>query len=55
MEAGEDVEAPLVADGEAAEAAEPSQGALNHPPVPPELLAALDPALGDPGHDLATT
>jgi hypothetical protein len=49
MECGENVETPLVADGESAKAVEPSQGALDHPPVPAEPLAAVDAAPGDPG------
>src|SRR4051812_20594774 len=36
------VGATLVADGEAAEAVEPSERALDHPAVPAEPLAALD-------------
>jgi hypothetical protein len=39
-----DVSAALVPDGDAAELREPSQGALDLPAVPPELLAAVDAA-----------
>ena len=42
-----DVGSSLVADGEAAELGEPSQGALDDPPVSPQTLAALDAAAGD--------
>lgn len=47
VEGGEDVCAPLVTDGEATESSEPSQGALNHPAVSAQALAALDAAAGD--------
>ena len=47
MEGFEDVEASLVADGQAAKAAEPCQRSLDHPAVPPQALAALDAAPGD--------
>jgi hypothetical protein len=43
-----DVGSSLVADGEAAELCEPSQGPLDDPPVSPQSLAALDTAAGDP-------
>src|SRR5215204_3224098 len=36
-----DVVPPLIADGEPAVLRKPSQCALHHPPVPPQLLAAL--------------
>src|SRR5947209_15129469 len=48
-----DVVPPLVADHEPAAAGDPGQGALHHPPVPAQPLAALDPAPGDPGDDAA--
>lgn len=51
VEGGEDVGAPLVADGDAAEAGEPSQRTLHHPSVPAQALAALDAAPGDARDD----
>ena len=48
-----DVGASLVADDQAPELAEPGQRALHHPPVPPELGAALDAAPGDTRLDVA--
>jgi hypothetical protein len=39
-----DVGAAFVADSQPAKAVEPSQHPLDHPAVPSELLAALDPA-----------
>jgi hypothetical protein len=51
VEAEQDVEAALVADGEPAEAGEPSQRAFDHPAVKAQPLRALDPAAGDAGHD----
>src|SRR3954471_22920258 len=42
-----DVVAALVADHQPAAAGDPGQGALHHPPVPAQPLAALDPAPGD--------
>ena len=48
-----DVGAPLVADRQASELAEPSQGAFDHPAVPPQPGAALDPAPRDAGLDVA--
>lgn len=48
-----DAEPPFVADGEATEAVEPSEGALNHPPVAAESLAGLDAAVGDMRLDAA--
>src|SRR5689334_23912865 len=51
MEGGKDVDAPLVADSDAAEAGEPRQGALDLPAVPAEAFAGLDAAPGDAGHD----
>ena len=55
-EAGEglvDVAAPLVADGQATEAVEPSVGPLDDPAVTPEPLAALDAFAGDARYDPA--
>ena len=46
-----DLAAALVPDGEAAEAAEPGQGALDHPAVTAQALARLDPGPGDPRRD----
>src|SRR5579885_51310 len=46
-----DILAPLVADGEAAEAVQPRLRALHHPAMPAELLAALDAPPGDAGRD----
>lgn len=51
MEGSEDVGAPFVADGDPTEAGEPWQGALDHPAVPAQALAAFDAAAGDPGND----
>lgn len=48
-----DVDPPLVADCNPAELAEPSQGALDGPPVPSQPSAALDAAAGDAGLDAA--
>ena len=48
-----DVGPSLVADGEATELGEPSQGPLDDPPVTSQPLAALDPAPGDAGLDAA--
>jgi hypothetical protein len=48
-----DVGAPLLAHGQAAEAAEPRQGAFHHPAVPSQALAALDATPGDAGRDAA--
>jgi len=42
-----DVNAPFVSDGKPAEAIEPGEGALDHPAMPAEPLAALDAAPGD--------
>ncbi len=44
VESLEDIGAPLVADGQAAEPAEPGQGALHDPAMPSQALAALDAA-----------
>ena len=51
MEGSEDVGAPFVADGDPSESGEPCQGALDHPSVAAQALAALDAAPGDPGND----
>src|SRR4051812_21095100 len=48
-----DVVAALVADDQAAATGDPGQGAFDHPAVPPQAFAALDPASGDPGDDAA--
>lgn len=53
VEGFEDVGAALVADGQPPEAAEPSQGALDHPAMPSQALAALDAAPGDPVGDVS--
>ena len=44
---------PLVAYGEAPELVQPGEGALNHPAVPSQPLAALNTAPGDTGLDAA--
>lgn len=54
MEGLEDMSAAFVADGEAAEAAEPSQGTLDHPAMPSQALGAVDAAPGDPRLDRAS-
>jgi hypothetical protein len=41
-----DVDPAFAADGEAAEAIQPSEGALDNPAVAAEFLTALDAALG---------
>ena len=51
VKGGEDVGAPLVTDGEAAEAGKPSQGALDDPTVSAQALAALDAVAGDTRND----
>ena len=48
-----DVGSALVAGGEAAELAEPREGAFHHPPVPPEPCTALDAVPCDAGLDVA--
>src|SRR4051812_4888182 len=53
VEGFEDVGPALVAHGDPPEASEPSERTLDHPPVPPEVASALDPAPGDPGDDPA--
>jgi len=51
VEGGEDVGPPLVADGDATEAGEPGERALDHPSVPAQTLAAFDTAPGDAWND----
>lgn len=51
VEGLEDVGAALVADGEAAEAGKPSQGALDDPAVPAQPVGAVDAAPGDARRD----
>jgi hypothetical protein len=51
VEAEQNFEPPLVVDGEAPEAREPSQRALDHPPVATQALGALDTSAGDAGLD----
>jgi hypothetical protein len=46
-----DVLASFIADGETAEAVEPRQCALNHPPVVSQSLADVHTAAGNPGHN----
>src|SRR5688572_12766466 len=46
-----DVVAPLIADGESAVLRKPSQCALHYPPMPPQLLAALNPLSRYPAPD----
>jgi hypothetical protein len=46
-----DVISALVADGEAAEAIEPGEGPLDHPPVLAEPLATLDASPGNARDD----
>ena len=48
-----DVGAPLVAEGQAAEAIQPSQRTFHHPSVPAQALARLDAFTGDPAFDAA--
>jgi hypothetical protein len=50
-----DARPPLVADGEAAEAADPGQRPFNDPAVPAQAFAARHPTSGDPSLDPATT
>src|SRR4051794_34917352 len=49
----EDVGPALVADGEPAEAGKPGERAFDHPPVPTQALATLDPASRDARDDAA--
>ena len=51
VKGSEDVGAPFVADGDAAEAGEPSERTLDHPSVSAKTLAALDATPGDPRND----
>ena len=51
----EQVRPPLVAHPEATAAEQPGEGPLNHPAVPPQLLARLDPAASDLRGDAADT
>src|SRR6185503_9727010 len=51
MEGLEDIDTSLVADGQPAEAAEPSKGAFHDPAMPSQTLAALDATPGDPRLD----
>jgi hypothetical protein len=51
VEPEQDVEAAPVASGRPAEAGEPGQGAPDHPTVPAQALAAVDPAPGDARDD----
>ena len=48
-----DVGAAFIAKAQAAEAAEPGKGALDHPAMPAQPLATLDAAAGDPRRDPA--
>ncbi len=50
-----DVLASFIADGETAEAIEPRQCALDHPPVASQSLADVHTTAGDPGHNGAAT
>jgi hypothetical protein len=45
----------FVADRQTTEAVDPGKGTLNHPAVPPEPLAGLDPASGDAALDATPT
>ena len=51
VKGSEDVGAPFVADGDAAEAGEPSERTLDHPSVSAETLAAFDATPGNPRND----
>jgi len=51
VKGGEDVGAPFVSDGDAAEAGEPCERPLDHPSVSAKTLAALDATPGDPRND----
>src|SRR5215212_9361022 len=48
-----DVSLPLVAHRQPAVTLQPRQRSLHHPPMPPQPLAALDPAPGDTALDAA--
>src|SRR6266568_2711437 len=49
-----DVVPTLVADGQAAVLRQPGQGPFDHPTIPPEPLAALDPLPSNPALDPPT-
>jgi hypothetical protein len=49
-----DVLAALVSDGEAAELAQPGEGAFDHPAMAPKPFAGVDPCAGDPHLDSAS-
>ncbi|GLR83279.1 hypothetical protein GCM10007856_60030 [Azospirillum oryzae] len=51
MEGGEDIGAPFVADGEAAETGKPGECPLDHPSVSAKALAALNATPGDAWND----
>jgi len=51
VEGGEDVGAPFVTDGDAAEAGEPGERTLDHPSVSAEAFAAFYAAPGNPRND----
>ena len=51
VEGGEDIDAPFVADGDAAEAGEPSKRTLDRPSVSAKALAALNATPGDAWND----
>ena len=53
MESLEDASAAFIPDGETAETAEPCQGTLDDPAMPPQALGAVDPAAGNPRLDRA--
>lgn len=48
-----DVGAAFVADGDAPEAVEPSEGSLNHPAIAAEVLSTVDHGARDAGNDTA--
>lgn len=51
VEGGEDIGAPFVADGDAAETGKSGECPLDHPSVSAEALAALDATPGDAWND----
>lgn len=51
MESGEDIGAPFVADGDAAEPGKPSECPLDHPSVSAKALAALNATPDDAWND----
>ena len=55
VEGGEDVSSPFITDGDAAEAGEPSERALDYPSVPSQVFAALDATSGDAWNDRPPT